>query len=142
MDDPIAAPARQAAGSTATLPSAFAAVLALDGTALQVDCATLDGQSVEADRFVGRALWDCHCWGEGDALRVPLRQAIRQAAAGQPQRRAVRLPGHPARGAEFHVIPRDTGTGDRDRQRAADAGFDAHLVHPADHGALVTLLDR
>ncbi|HYH39061.1 MAG TPA: PAS domain-containing protein [Azospirillum sp.] len=85
----------------------FVAVLKPDGTVLHVNRAALFAGGLTADEVVGRPLDRIRCWAEDRPVRVRLRAAIDDAAAGMPSRfdSTVRLPGGRMVTADITLTP-------------------------------------
>lgn len=59
------------------------AVLAPDGTLLDVNQTGIDIGGLERDEVIGKPFWDCYWWSFDDEVVKRLRQAIQRAASGE-----------------------------------------------------------
>lgn len=65
---------------------AMIGILALDGTLLEANSPALKGAGLQRDDVIGRKFWDCHWFQHEGADVARLREAVRLAAQGTPQR--------------------------------------------------------
>ncbi|TJZ74087.1 PAS domain-containing protein [Chitiniphilus eburneus] len=66
--------------------TAYVGLLALDGTLLEVNRAPLEAGGLDRDDVRGRKLWDTGWWRDDTHEQEQLREAVRRAAQGEPQR--------------------------------------------------------
>jgi PAS domain S-box-containing protein len=85
----------------------FVAVLAPDGTLLEVNRAPLQAAGLDAADVRGRAFWDCHWWSYDPVVQAQLREACTAAAAGRASRYDVdiRMAGEARRTVDFQIAP-------------------------------------
>ncbi len=79
----------------------FIGLMTLDGTVMETNRAALDFAGIEVAAVVGKPFWETPWWSHSPELQDRLRDAVRQAAAGQFVRFEVT---HPATDGSLHCI--------------------------------------
>jgi PAS domain S-box-containing protein len=87
--------------------SAFAGVLAPDGTVLQANRAPLQASGLTDADVLGRKVWECYWWNHSAELQEQVREVVRRAAQGETFRFdvKVRMPGDSRMWIDFQLVP-------------------------------------
>jgi PAS domain S-box-containing protein len=85
----------------------FVAVLAPDGTLMEVNRAPLEAAGATLEELRGRPFWDCPWWSQDPAAQTRMREACARAAAGGALRfdMPLRLPGGRRITLDFQIAP-------------------------------------
>ena len=87
--------------------SAFAGVLAPDGTVLQANRAPLQASGLTDADVIGKKVWECYWWNHSAELQDQVRDVVRRAAQGETFRfdMKVRMPGDTRMWIDFQLVP-------------------------------------